>query len=150
MNLLGVGRVGRQVAGHPVVEPHAEGQQQIRLLDRCVDPGLAVHPHHPQVQGVAGRKAPQAEQCWGHRDICLFDELEQLFHGVGEQDPVSGEDERALGFGDQPRRALEFLGGRPQIRAVAGEPHRRSVQLKLDGFVLGVLGDIHQDRARPS
>ena len=59
-------RVGLQVAGDAIVEAHAEGEQQVGLLDRGVDPGLAVHAHHAEVQRMARREAAEAEQ--RHRD----------------------------------------------------------------------------------
>src|SRR5262249_59745741 len=50
VNLLRVRRVGGDGAGHAVVEPHAERDEQIGFLDGGVDPRLAVHAHHAQIQ----------------------------------------------------------------------------------------------------
>ena len=48
VNLLRVGSVAGEVAGDAVVEAHAEGEEEIGLLDGVVDPGLAVHAHHAE------------------------------------------------------------------------------------------------------
>ena len=39
-------------AGHPVVEAHAAGDEKVGVLDRVVDPGLAVHAHHAERERV--------------------------------------------------------------------------------------------------
>ena len=57
VNLPGTERVARQVAGDAVVEPHAERDEQIRLLDGGVDPRFAMHAHHPKVERMRGRHA---------------------------------------------------------------------------------------------
>ena len=60
VDLPRVERVGLEVAGHAIVEPHAEREQQIGLLDRGVHPRLAVHPHHAEVQADA---TPARRRC---------------------------------------------------------------------------------------
>ena len=49
VDLLRVERVGLEVAGDAVVETHAEGDEQVGLLDGLVDPRLAVHTHHAEI-----------------------------------------------------------------------------------------------------
>ena len=46
VDLLRVGGVVDEVAGDAVVEAHPEGEEEVGLLDRIVNPRLAVHPHH--------------------------------------------------------------------------------------------------------
>ena len=72
---LRVHRVGLERPGDAIVEAHATGDEQICFLDRAVHPGLAVHPHHPEVERVLRREAADAEK--GHRDrhVCPFREL---------------------------------------------------------------------------
>ena len=62
VNLLRVLRVGLQVAGDAIVEPHAEREQQVGLLNRRVHPRLAVHAHHAEAQRMRRREAADAEQ----------------------------------------------------------------------------------------
>ena len=50
VNLARVRRIGFEVAGDAIVEAHAERDQQIGVLDRVVDRGCAVHPHHAEHQ----------------------------------------------------------------------------------------------------
>ena len=66
VNLLGVGRVGLQVAGNAVVKAHAQGDQQVGFLDGVVHPGFAVHAHHAQIQRVRCGERAEAEQRQRH------------------------------------------------------------------------------------
>jgi hypothetical protein len=77
VNLLRARRVRLELAGDAVVEAHPERDDEVRLLDRSVDPGFAVHAHHPERQRVARREAAQAEQRRRDRDARLLDELVQ-------------------------------------------------------------------------
>ena len=61
VNLLGILSVGLQVARNPVVKAHAEGEQQVGLLNRMVDPGFSVHPHHAEIQRMGSRKRSQPQ-----------------------------------------------------------------------------------------
>ena len=54
--LRAVARIA-EIAGHAIVEAHAEGENQIRALHGVVDPRLAVHPHHAEVQRMVRRQA---------------------------------------------------------------------------------------------
>ncbi len=94
VDLLGVERVGLEVAGDAVVEAHAEGEQQVGLLDRVVDPRLAVHAHHADVERVAGREAAEAEQRHRHRRVDQLGELPHFLHRPALQDALPGEDDR--------------------------------------------------------
>ena len=60
VNLLGLGGIGRGGSGDAIVEAHAAGDQQVGLLNGVVDPGLAVHAHHAQVERVRGGECAQA------------------------------------------------------------------------------------------
>ena len=72
VNLLGILGVSLQIAGHPVVEAHAQRDQQVRFLDRVIDPGFAVHTHHAQVQRMRSWERSQAEQRQRHRNAGFF------------------------------------------------------------------------------
>ena len=104
VDLLRVRRVGLQVAGDAIVEAHAERDQQIGLLDRGVDPGLAVHAHHAEVQRMRRREAADAEQRHRDRNLRLLGERLQRRFGAAEDDAVAGEDQRPLGGVDQRER----------------------------------------------
>ena len=92
--------VGLELAGDPVVEAHAEGEQQVGALDGGVDVGLAVHAHHAEAERVAGWEAAQAQQGERDRDVGLVDELPQQLAGAGLEHAVAGQDQRPLGARD--------------------------------------------------
>ena len=96
VNLLRVRRVGFQVTGHAVVEPHAEGQQQVGVLNRLVHPRLAVHAHHSEIQHVRSRKMPEAEQSHRHGDAGFLGERLDFVLRAGNRNPVPGEYHRPL------------------------------------------------------
>ncbi len=54
--ILRAGREASGVAGDPVVEPEADAEDQVGLLDGPVDVDLAVHPRHAEVQRVRLRE----------------------------------------------------------------------------------------------
>ena len=56
LDLLGLGGVSFQVAGHTVVKAHAQGDQEIGVLNGVVHPGFAVHSHHAEIQRMRGRE----------------------------------------------------------------------------------------------
>ena len=93
---LALRRVGLEVAGDAVVEAHAERDQQVGFLDRRVDPGLAVHAHHAEVERMRWREAADAEQRHRDRDAGALGELAHERHRAGEHDAVAGEDDRPL------------------------------------------------------
>ena len=74
VNLLGVRRVGLEVAGDTIVEAHAERDQQIGFLNGGIHPGFAVHAHHAEVQRVRRRETADAEQRHRHRNLRLLGE----------------------------------------------------------------------------
>ena len=56
------GRVALEVAGDPVVEAHAQGDEQIGVLDGLVDLGHAVHAHHAEAERMIFRDRAHAQQ----------------------------------------------------------------------------------------
>ena len=98
MDHVGVLGVGAQVAGDAIVEAHAQGDQQVGVLDGLVDPGLAVHAHHAQVQRMRFGDAADAEERRGDRDVALLGQLAQLVVRAAEDDAVAGQDDGALGI----------------------------------------------------
>ena len=96
VDLFGVGGVLGEVAGDAVVEAHAEGEQEVGLLDGVVDPGLAVHAHHAELEGVGGGDGAEAEQGAGDGDLVGFGEGDDFFFGAALDDAVAGEDDGAL------------------------------------------------------
>ena len=149
VDLLGIGRVRLDVAGDAVVEAHAEGEQQVGFLDRRVDPGLAVHAHHPEVERVTRRDRAEAEQRHRDRHVGLLGELEHRLARVRELDAAARQDDRALGRVDQLERLLDFTRARRVRRAIAAQL-RLLGPLELARGLLAVLGDVDQHRAGPA
>ncbi len=90
-----------EVAGDAVVEAHAEGEQEVGLLDGLVDPGLAVHAHHAEREGMVGGEGAEAEEGAGDGDLAALGEVEDLLARAGLDDAVAGEDDGAFGGGDE-------------------------------------------------
>ena len=74
VDLFCVGSVVGEVAGDAVVEAHAEGEEEVGGLDGVVDPGLAVHAHHAEVERVGGGEGAEAEEGGGDGDAVGFGE----------------------------------------------------------------------------
>jgi hypothetical protein len=69
---LALRRVGFEVAGDPIVEAHAERDQEVGFLNRRVHPGLAVHAHHAEIQRMRRRKQPMPSSVIATWNLRLF------------------------------------------------------------------------------
>ena len=136
------------LAGYPIVEAHADGDHQVALVDSVVGVGHPVEPQQPEGQFVGLGEAAYAQQRGDDRIARDLRQLEKLILRPGDEHSLTGDDHRLLRFLDEGRR-LPDLGHVPlDGRVVAGDIHA------LDGAEAGlghqdVLGDIHEDRARP-
>src|SRR5579862_4916579 len=147
VNLLRVGRVGRERAGDAIVEAHAAGDEQIRLLDGVVDPGFAMHAHHAERERMRCGEAAKSEERGGYGDLEAFCERKYLLARSGLDHAVSGEDDRALGGADQ-------LGGLDDRFGLSAEHGVRAIgagrgggEVVTGGGLLRVLGDVDEDGA---
>ena len=68
----------RHLAGHAVVEAHAEGQQQVGLVDGVVGVDGAVHAEHLQAEEMLAGEAAEAEQRQRHGDAGAVGERLQV------------------------------------------------------------------------
>jgi hypothetical protein len=145
VDLLRVQRVGLQIAGDPVVEAHAERDEQVGLLNRGIDPGFAVHPHHAEVQGMRRRTPADAEQRHRNGNVRLLGECQKRCLRAAENDAVAGENQRTLGRVDQRDRIdAHRVPGPGQRRQIRGG----GVPVELGVAELRVLRDVDQHRAR--
>ena len=143
--------VGPDVAGHPVVEAHADGDQQVGALDRAIDVLPAVHPHVAVGERVGLVDGADPEQRPGDGDLRLLGERAQVVPRLGVEDAVAGQDDRALGRGDLGGGRLELAGVAVHVRAEAGQAGDDLVlgrMLRPRLLLEGVLGDVDVDRAR--
>ena len=81
---LGAAGEGREVAGHPVVEPEPDPDDQVGLLDGAVDVHLAVHARHAEVQRVRLGERADAEQRGDDRDAGALGQRAELVVGVAQ------------------------------------------------------------------
>ena len=111
----------RHLAGDPVVEPGAEGDQQVGPLQRRDGRGVAVHAGHAEAQRVVvGERAP------GHQrrddvDVGQLGQLPQRLGGAGLEDAAADVEHRALRGQDEPGRLLDHAGMALGVRSVARE-----------------------------
>ena len=94
---LASGAKALDLAGHPVVEAAAQGDQEVGLLhggDRRV---VAVHAGHAQAQRVRVGEAAPGHQRGDDRDPGALGQLAQGVGRPGLQDAAAGVDDRALG-----------------------------------------------------
>ena len=147
MDLLRVRRVRLQSAGDTVVEAHAECQQKIGLLDRVIDPGFAVHAHHAEVHGMGCREGAETKQRERNRNTGAFGEVAYLLHCAGNDDPMPGQNYRALRVLDQFESLFVFRGLRRKIGAISGQLRLRRFPVELTRRLLGVFGDVDENRA---
>ena len=147
---LGAAGELRHLAGHAIVEPHAQGQQQIGVVDRVVGVNAAVHAEHVQRKRIVAGKTAQAVQRGRHGDAKFAGQRGQLLGGVGDDHAAAGVDHRPLGAAQQLRHRGDFLGrGAAFGQRIAGQLHR-GVVVRRRLHVLHVLGNIDQHRARPA
>ena len=100
----------RDLAGHAIVEPHAEGQQQIGVIDRVIGVNAAVHAQHVERERMIAGKSAQAHHRRGHGNAGLADQLEQFFAGIGGNYAAAGINYRPLGCADQVGDFFDLSG----------------------------------------
>ena len=144
-----VRRVGPDVAGDPVVEAHADRDQQVGRLDRAVDVLPAVHAHVAVRERMPLVDGADAEQRPGDRDARLLGEGAQL---VARRRRSARRDRRgsAAAWRAAISRAadLELLGVALDGGPEAGQAGDDVVEGRVLGAGLllqGVLGDVDVD-----
>ena len=147
VDLFGVGGVAGEVAGDAVVEAHAEGEEEIGMLDGVVDPGLAVHAHHAEGERVGGGEGSEAEEGAGDGDLLALGEGDDLVAGAGFDDAVAGEDEGLFGVADEFDGVAASRRTRRGAWGAGGGRGGGGVEVEGRGGLLGVLGDVDEDGA---
>ena len=153
MDDAGVRGVRADVAGDPVVEAHADGEQQVGRLDGPVDVLPAVHAHEPVGERVPLVQGADPEQGPRDRRVDLLGECLQLRLGAGVEHTVAGQDHRPLGGGKLRGGELELLVVALHRRPEAGQARDDLVLGRVDGLgrlLQGVLGDVDVDGAGPA
>ena len=94
-----------------------------------------------------------AEERPGDGDLGLLGERDELVPGLGMEDAVAGQDDRALGCRDLRGRELELTRVAVHVRPEAGQAgdDLGLGRMRRPGLLLQrVLGDVDVDRARPT
>src|SRR5260370_24815096 len=83
VDLVGALGVTAKVAGDAVVKTHADGNEEVGLLNGVVNPGFAVHTHHAEVERIIGGGAADAQERDGDRILAGTDALLESAHRAG-------------------------------------------------------------------
>ncbi len=140
----------RDLAGHPIVEAHAQGQKQVGVIDRVIGVNAAVHAQHVQGQGVIAGESAQAHDRGGHGNAGLADQFEEFLAGVGRDYAASGINDRALGIADPGGDFFDFLGLGPFVSHVIARQLHGIVVVGRGLLELDVFGQIDQHRSWPA
>ena len=143
---LRLGGEGREVAGDAVVEPRAEGDQQVGLLHRRDGGDGAVHARHAQVLAVAIGERAAGHEGGDDGRAGLVGEVEELGGGLGLDHAAADVEHRATRLADQAGGLPDLLGVRPGGRPVAGQP---DLDRPAEGGLglQDVLGQVDEHRA---
>ena len=118
-DLAVLGELG-ELAGDPVVEPHAQGQQQVGLVDGVVRIDRAVHAQHVEREVVVAGQGAQAVHGHRHGDSRLGRKLAQLLGRIGGHDAAAAVDDRPATGRDRREHLVDFAGGGGRRQPVAG------------------------------
>ena len=145
---LGVGGEGRHLAGDPVVEPGAEGDEQVGLLHRRDRGGVAVHARHAEAQRVRVGEGAAGHQGGDDVDLGQLGQLAQRLGGPRLEDAAAHVEDRAA---RRPGSAWPPRGPCGDGRAAsacsrAGPPSRASTSPCV--FCRTSFGHVDQDRTR--
>ena len=136
----------RRLAGHAVIEPRAERDEQVGLLQREHRGNRAVHAGHAEVLRVRVGERAAGHERRDDRRAGRLGEGEQLGRGLRADDAAADVEHGLLRLGEQLRGGLDLLAVRLGHRAVAGQvdlgrPDERRLGL------LRVLRDVHEHGA---
>jgi hypothetical protein len=111
-NLAVLGELGH-LAGHSIVEPHSQSQQQIGLVDGVVGIDGAVHAEHMQAQEVIGGETAQAVQGQCHRNARPLSEGTQMARRAGSGDAATSVDDGLSALADHGQNLFRVPDAEP-------------------------------------
>ena len=100
----------RHLAGHPVVETGADGDEHIGMGHGHVGAIGAVHAQHPQPEGVGAGKPPKPMRVVVTGICKARGEFVQLLRACGENDAAPGINHRLLGLEDHIQGPFHLPG----------------------------------------
>ena len=136
-------------ADDAVVEAGADVEDEVGFAEGVVGVGGAVHAEHAEGEGVGFGEDAFAEEGGGDGAAEGFGEHEEFFVGAGDHGALAGEDDGALGLGDEfggffDGGLVDFEGF---LGVVAGEVHG-FVEGAGEGGLAFVFGDVDEDGSR--
>ena len=145
----GARRERGELAGDPVVEAGADGDEHVALVECPVRPLGAVHPRPPEVQLVRLREPALRHQGRHDRQSPEFSELEELRARICIEDAAADVEDGAL-RGRDSRCGLADLA---RVTTARRPPARKIHRLRILEVELGLLHvprDIHQYGPTPA
>ena len=140
----------RQLAGHAIVEPHAEGQNQVGFVHGIIGIHRAVHAQHAQRIGSVAGNAPRPITVVATGMFGFAHQFAQLLAGIAADHAAAGVNDRSFGTLDRRGHLANLLGLRFAIFDVVARQVHRHVIVRLDGGQLHVLGQIDKHRTLPA
>ena len=141
------------IAGHAIVEPHADAHDEIGRLDGLVDVHFAVHSRHAEVQIMRLRECADAEQRGDHRRAGALRELPHLRVRAAHDHAVADHEEGTLSLGDELCHLLDGVADVLGVRClVSGLPQPLTPSPQPQVFsllVLHVFRYVHEHGAGP-
>ena len=137
----------------PIVETHAEGKQQIRLLNGVVYPRFAMHAHHAERERMPRGNGAQSQQRRGNGNLQRFGKGKHLGLCARLRDAVSAQDDGPPGLSDQLSRVQQRRRACRDGRAHGvgkRRPRRGGSEVVERRRLLRILGDIDQHRPWPA
>ena len=136
------------LAGDTVVEPHADGQEQIGFVNGVVGVNGAVHAQPLEGKRMRFRETPNAHERGGHGNPRALHKLQQFPGGFSGDDAAAAVDHRATRLADHADDLVEGHVVGVFDRVVAAE--RDFVgENRLGGGQLDVFRDVDEHRPGP-
>ena len=139
-----------ELAGDPIVEPDAERQEQVGLVDGVVGVDRPVHAQHLEREIVVAGDRSQPMHGHGDGDPGLGGELAQLLGRARGDHATAAVDDRTFARPDRRKDLADPLGRRRRRQPITRQVHGDLVIRVRDEGILDVLGDVDQDRPRPA
>ena len=102
------GAEGLDLAGHPVIEPGAYGDEEVALRHRVVRRLGAVHPEHPEAERVVAGNGSEPHQGRRHRDGGCLGKPQEFGRCPRVDHSPTGIDQGTLGLDDQVERSIDL------------------------------------------
>ena len=139
-------RVGGELARDAVGEPHAEGDDEVGIVDRVVRGRGAVHAGEAEGERVFLVERAEAHERGGHGDLRAVREVGHVLRGAAGDHAAARVDHGALRLVDELREARHLRGGRHGLGMVGPERHALGI-LCRGKPTLHVLRDVDHDGA---